>query len=271
MEDYNDYDHGMAILIEGVTKYFLLLDSRGGSPCPLWMSSVFLDRVNVNNDLRWLAHFLHDFGFLYWELRQSVRSNDSEQIDMIWRECVPFLHTKLAHKVHYAHMAVMRIYWAEAMNPTLARVYHQHRSISLLGLKGSNCGWDMPIEKLNLMLRNVQRPSKERYEKYVEELNFLGPVARGQERLLRENQNVKPGEMKSIQVDVQLVVDFLVEKLGGTWQEALVPREPIDSKLVNPPKSNRPWEEVEELIAHDGGRTFHDWVKGHLDSKVSWM
>ena len=118
------------------------------------------------------------------------------------------------------------------------------------------------------MLNSVARPSKERYDKYVVELNFVGPVSRGQERLLMANCVRSPNQMKSIRGEVQSVVNHLVAQLGGTWQTALVPRGPKDSKLVNPPKSPQPWEAVARLAASG---EFDDWMKGHLDSKVTWM
>ena len=31
----------------------------------------------MNIDLEWLTHFLYDFGFMYWDLRQAVRGNVS--------------------------------------------------------------------------------------------------------------------------------------------------------------------------------------------------
>eukprot|EP00965_Chrysotila_dentata_P135720 4487160-Pleurochrysis_carterae.AAC.1 len=61
-----------------------------------------------NIDLAWLFHFPHWFAFMYWEMRQSVRSNQSEATDLIWREAVAFLHTEGAHKTQYAPMAILR-------------------------------------------------------------------------------------------------------------------------------------------------------------------
>lgn len=98
----------------------------------------------------------------------------------------------------------------------------------------------------------------------------MGPVSRGQERLFEENRSRKPYKGKSIDADAQRVVDFLEQKLGGTWDAALVPRAPQDSLLVNPPKSKRPWEEVARIIAAPGPDDYAEWVKGHLDSKVTW-
>ena len=63
-------------------------------------------------------------------------------------------------------------------------------------------------------------------------------------------------------------MEHLVAVLGGTWQAALVLRAPKDSKLVNPPRSPQPWAAVARLAASG---EFDDWMKGHLDSKVTWM
>ena len=100
------------------------------------------------------------------------------------------------------------------MTPCLANIYHPHRTLSLLGLPGSNVGWDMPIETENLMLNSVARKARNDTTKYVDELNFLGPVSRGQERLLMANRKRSPDQMKSIKADVQLVAEHIVATLG---------------------------------------------------------
>ena len=111
-----------------------------------------------------------------------VRSNDSARINLTWCECVSFMHSATAHKMQYAPMAILRIFWSEALTPALAQLYHTNRTFSLLGLRGSNVGWDMPIEKENLMIStNVTRPSYDRIDNYIAELNLLGPVSRGVE------------------------------------------------------------------------------------------
>eukprot|EP00965_Chrysotila_dentata_P158181 5226060-Pleurochrysis_carterae.AAC.4 len=63
---FNDYDHIMYILTEGAPKYLVYLSSRGGMP-DLNNSEIAIMRLAATNiDVKWLAHFLHDFGFLYW-------------------------------------------------------------------------------------------------------------------------------------------------------------------------------------------------------------
>ena len=112
----------------------------------------------VNVDLEWLVHFLADFGFLYWDMRQSVRGNASKTIDLIWRECVSFMHTNESHKTQYAPMAIMRIFWSEALSPALAAIYHRHRTISLLGLPRMQCRLGYADREGELEMRRLGSP-----------------------------------------------------------------------------------------------------------------
>lgn len=266
---FNDYDHAMCILMEGVAKYFLELERVGDGMPPVRNATLMARHCEQNIDLCWLFHFLHGFAFLYWEMRQSVRSNRSEAIDLVWRESVAFLHTDAAHKTQYAPMAILRVFWGEALHPALAHVYHRNRTISLLGLPGSNVGYDMPIEKENLAISmNVSNASRESIARYVRELNFTGPVSRAAERVLQARVAVKPREMKKIQQDVDAVVEHLKVTLGAKWSDACKPRAQLSSVLVNPARSPRPWEAIKKT---GSSAAFAEWVKGHLDSKISWM
>jgi len=270
VSDYNDYNHAMCILIEGVARYFMQLEASGGGCPPLLNPTQFVRACSQNIDLEWLSHFLHDYGFLYWDMKQDVRANNSLQIDLAWRECVSFMHTDEAHKTQYAPMAILRIFWANALNPVLAHVYHANRTLSLLGLKGSNVGWDMPIEKENLAISmNVTRASFPAICRYVRQLNFLGKVSRSYEKMvLLADRKRQPAQMKKFAADVQAVVDHLSATLGATWEEASMQRGQGSSKLVQPPRSPRPWMSVQKAV--EEGK-FTPWVEGHLHSKVTWM
>ena len=262
---FNDYDHGICILIEGVAQYFLHLDKSGGGP-DIEDMGPFLAECTINNDLQWLSRFLADFGFLYWYLRQAIRSNDSATIDLTWRESISFMHTTLANKTQYAPMAVMRVFWAEALCPTLAQVYHKNRTLSMLGLRGSNVGYDMWQEKGNLFIsQNVIRPSQERIAAFLHELNFTGHVSRNMEKVLLSERKRDGAKMVKIKKDVQGVVDSLITRVGNTWAEVLVEIEWGDTQLINPPRSNKPWEAVKR-----GEDSLKKWVNDHVRSKVTW-
>ena len=145
------------------------------------------------------------------------------------------------------------------------------RTIPLTGLPGSNVGWDMPIEKENLSCRGLARPTQERLRKFIRELNLLGPVSRGLERLMKGNRAIKVGKMKKIDADVAAVVEHLKVTLGSTWAQASVPRLQANSKLVNPPRTPKPWESVARMVARNNGQDYNDWIESHLNSKVTWM
>jgi hypothetical protein len=265
VSDYNDHDHAMCIVIEGVAQYFLHLDSLGGGP-DIDDLGPFNTACAINTDLEWLVRFLSDFGFLYWSFRQAVRSNDSATIDLVWRECISFMHTSESNKTQYAPMAVLRVFWSEALSPPLASIYHKNRTLSMLGLPGSNAGWDMWQEKGNLSIAmNVVRPSQERIAKYMYELNFTGAVSKNLTKELMGQRKVAAAKMVKISNDVQLVVDFLCDKLGSSWAQALTPRQHRHARIITPPKSPRPWEAVER-----GKAELPNWVRGHLQSKVMW-
>eukprot|EP00962_Isochrysis_galbana_P062174 scaffold52427_cov461-Isochrysis_galbana.AAC.1 len=71
VSDFNDYNHAMCIMIEGVARYFMLLEASGGGCPPLSNSNQFMTACSNNIDLEWLSHFLHDFGFLYFDMKQD--------------------------------------------------------------------------------------------------------------------------------------------------------------------------------------------------------
>eukprot|EP00965_Chrysotila_dentata_P253332 6211193-Pleurochrysis_carterae.AAC.2 len=53
-----------------------------GAP-PANMPAAWQASCAGNIDLEWLFHFLFDYAFLYWDLRQAVRSNQSNPIDLV--------------------------------------------------------------------------------------------------------------------------------------------------------------------------------------------
>ena len=91
----------------------------------------FIAASERNIDLAWVVHFLYDFAYLIFDMKQKVRANRSEEIDVLWRE---FLHTGVtgtANKNNYVPMAIMRLFWATAMDPELADLNHALRAIPL--------------------------------------------------------------------------------------------------------------------------------------------
>mmetsp|Transcript_1978 Transcript_1978/g.5543 ORF Transcript_1978/g.5543 Transcript_1978/m.5543 type:complete len:648 (+) Transcript_1978:193-2136(+) len=136
----------------------------------------FIETAEQNEKFGIVVHFLYDFAFAYWQLRQAVRSNDAAHIRLVWRELVLVMHSATAHKTNYAPMALNRVFWDYALHDDLSRLLDNMYTLSLNGLPGRNVGWDMPIEKLNLLLvRGVQaHVTRERIEKVHISRGLLG-------------------------------------------------------------------------------------------------
>ena len=58
---------------------------------------------------------------------------------------------------------------------------------------------------------------------------------------------------------------------GSTWAAASNPRTQANSRLVNPPRTSKPWVSRNNMVGKNGGRDFDNWIRGHIDSKVTWM
>eukprot|EP00965_Chrysotila_dentata_P093851 3101718-Pleurochrysis_carterae.AAC.1 len=72
------------------------------------------------------------------------------------------LHIDSSHKTQHAPIAILRVFWGEALHRAIAEVHHRNCTISLSGLPGSNVGYDMPIEKEDLTIAsNVTNASRE--------------------------------------------------------------------------------------------------------------
>ena len=48
--------------------------------------SEYMAKSESNIDFAWVVHFLYDYGFWVLDFLQSVRSNQSERLDVLWRE-----------------------------------------------------------------------------------------------------------------------------------------------------------------------------------------
>ena len=84
---------------------------------------------------------------------KSVRANNSERLDVLWREFFGYAHSGSANKTQYVPMSIMRVFWGMALVPELNDLYHKIRAVP--SDSGElNEGWDMLIELLN---REIQR------------------------------------------------------------------------------------------------------------------
>ena len=82
-----------------------------------------------------------------------MRANESRKLDLLWREFFAGAHTGTANKTQYVPMAIMRVFWGQALTPEVDALYHKIRTIPLSDQFGSGVGWDMAIEMLNAAIK----------------------------------------------------------------------------------------------------------------------
>eukprot|EP00965_Chrysotila_dentata_P178801 5904443-Pleurochrysis_carterae.AAC.2 len=71
---------------------------------------------------------------------RGVRAGASQRLDVLWREFFALGRTSTANKANYVPMAIMRIFWSDALDSKLADLYHSMRSIPMSFRKGSMVG-----------------------------------------------------------------------------------------------------------------------------------
>ena len=119
-------------------------------------------------------------------------------------------------------MSVILVYWGAALVEPLQTFYHNTRTVRWIH---SHVGWDMPIEKLNMWIKEsvISNISKWQICQFVRRLNFMQHVLRSVKDLVRRNRTADTATLKDIREDVDKIKDFLRDKIGHTFNEASTP------------------------------------------------
>ena len=162
------------------------------------------------------------FGFKFLEYRSAVHSNRSHLLDMLWCENLSSTLTAKANKTNYRQMSVILVYWGAALVEPLQTFYHNTRTVRWIH---SHVGWDMPIEKLNMWIKEsvISNISKWQICQFVRRLNFMQHVLRSVKDLVRRNRTADTATLKDIREDVDKMKDFLRDKIGQSFNEASTP------------------------------------------------
>ena len=162
-------------------------------------------------------------------------------------------------------MAVMRIFYSEALTPDLASLYHNIRTIPLSYKAGSRTGHDMPCEMLHRAISAgvVNHVSPERIGNFIRAFPFL---QRGKDMLhqwLLAGRKDKQTFMKDMDADVQKLKQWFVDKVGADWRAAT--RRNSNSQL-GLASGKLPWKEVAETSQKGGEDAVAAYVARHARS-----
>ena len=265
--DFNKSIYALWWMTRACSEY--LLDLINTTPhMEIDRADEIIQIAEQNVDLAWVVHFLYDFAYLVLDFKQAVRANESKHIDILWREFFATGHTGTSNKVLYVQMAIMRIWWADALNPQLAQLYHALRAIPMT-LSGVCVGWDTPIEWLNgaITAGILAHVSEERIEEFVRNFSFTDASYRA----LLADVNLSHDRTESFMKDMTSCVESLKATLnrhvGSTWDAATQPN--TVSKLGISGRQIPPWEEVENVMTRTGKDSVPAFVARHARELTS--
>ena len=223
VSQFNESEHFLRILTAACAEYVLEIAQTGTD---VRATSTFLNDADANLSFAYVCQFLYLFGFKFKQMRDSVRTNDSATLDLLWRENLASARaaTKSGNvgesgKTNYATMSVVLIYWGCALREPLATAYHNTRTLRWIF---SHVGWDMPVEMLNMLIHEsvVANITHELIQKFVRRLNFTWVVHRGLERILKANRARDEATLKDIDKDKKLLMEWLRTSIGTTYAQA---------------------------------------------------
>ena len=234
----------------------------------------FLAKAEANRDFAWVCHFAFDAGFFVLDFLQSVRANESKTLDILWREFFPSAHSGTANKTQYVPMAIMRVFWGQAMTANLDALYHKLRTIPLSDRYGSGVGWDMAIEMLNAAIKaHVNHfVSEVQVRNFVANWALLECVQEHMRTLTHGGSAASRAHSHQIDAgpDVAKLVAKFKAVIGTTW--AAVTGYSLTCHVTKgPQRTGVPWKEVARVMARTGEDAPGAFIRRHVSSLTPYF
>ena len=223
--DFNTHQHFLRIVIQALAEYVAEISGTGTDYTAYRQ---FMKDAERNLSFAYLVFFLSWFGFKFLDYRRAVRRNESRHLDLLWRENLTSTRTAKANKTNYRQMSVILVYWGCALVEPLQTFYHNTRTIRWVH---SHVGWDMPIEKLNMWIKEsiVINISRVQIIRFIWRLNFMQHVTRAVKMLVWSARKRYERGPKDAASDVNKIKDFLRSHIGTTY---LAATQPSDANLL---------------------------------------
>ena len=262
VSDFNKSIYSLCWMTRACSEYLIELLETAQN-LQIDQAAEIVQESEQNIDLAWIVHFLYDFAFLVLDFKQGVRANKSKHIDLLWREFFATGHTGTSNKILYVQMSIMRVWWAEALNPQLAELYHALRAIPM-SMSGACVGWDTPIEWLNAAITAgvTHHVSETRIQQFVKDFAFMDTAYRALLHDANMEYDKTESFMKSLDSNVEKLKAHLMLHVGSTWAAATQPN--VQSKLQIPGRKQTPWAEVKAVMTQTGKDAVPAFVAGHV-------
>lgn len=265
---FNEHEHFMRICARACAEYVVEISATGSD---YRVVGHFLRAAERNLSFAYVCYFLHLAAFPFLQMRNAVRQNDSDTLDLIWREFLATGRTSLANKTNYSQMSIVRVYWGWALVPPMQAVYRNVRTLRHLF---THVGWDWPIEYLNLLIREGVQANItwEQIEKFIRRLNFTAIVNRGLDAVFRRFRRAEKATDRDVDTTVEAIKDFLRESIGTTFSEATTASDDnlLDLDLTNwggsrYARREAPWAQMAREMAD-----VHEHVTDEVKDMCRW-
>ena len=266
---FNEHEHFLRICVRACAEYVVEIASTGSD---YHLPTRFLQLVDANLSFAYVCQFLYLYGFMFLQMRDAVRQNQSSILDLIW--CENLATARASGTSNYSVMSVIRIYWGVALREPLNSIYHNLRTLRWIH---THVGWDMFIEVLNCIIRSsvASNVTQDFLKKFISQLNFTSVVNRALDSQLKANRERDKAKAKNIDQDVVLIKDFLRASIGSNWGQATAPSE---ANLLNVdmatwggqrnPRQHTPWAQMDRAMS--GDHNYRTYVVEKLTEYCHW-
>ena len=266
---FNQHEHFLRICVRACAEYVVEIAATGSD---YHMAAHFLAAADANLNFAYVCQFLFLYGFMFLQMRDAVRQNQSAMLDMIW--CENLATARASGKSNYSVMSVIRVYWGIALREPLNSIYHSVRTLRWIH---THVGWDMFIEALNAILRGsvTANVTQEFLNKFLSQLNFTSVVNRALDNIMKADRERDEAKKKNIDQDVALIKEFLRAALGSTWSQVTLPS---DANLLNidmsdwgggrNARAHTPWAKMARAMS--GDHDYRKYVTEKLGDYCHW-
>jgi hypothetical protein len=147
-------------------------------------------------------------------------------------------------------MAILRVFWGQALVPDLDALYHALHTVSSGGRSGDGVGWDWAIEMLNGAIKSHvgYHVSEEQITNFVRDWPLLESVLEHMRTILYVNRAERDWRGRNVDADVATLKAFFHKAIGSTWAEATHPTTTL--KIVRGTERGvKPWVEIARVMA----------------------
>ena len=268
ISQFNEHEHFLRIVVEAFSEYVLEISQTGSD---YHNSTHFLQVAERNICFSYISYFLFLFGFKYVQMRKAIRENNSQLLDIIWRENLASARSGLANKTQYSQMTVSMIYWGTALREPLQTAFHNTRTLRWVK---THVGWDLPIEMLNKWIKEsvVAHVTEDYLKKFISRINFTQRVKRQLETVQYVNREAETEHLKMIRTDKEIIKKYLRDNIGSDFatctaysDDDVLGMDLSDWGGANHLRENTPWKQTERKM-----QDYRDYVRRHLGKLCPW-